>query len=229
MRQACDALQEAHDVGLVHRDIKPANIFAAARGGLFDVGKLLDFGLAKPVAKLDGEAITQEGTITGSPLYMSPEQAAGRNDELDPRSDLYSACVVFHELLGLAHLRADKSSLAALLASIQTDDPPSISAMAAPHPANPAGVPPELLHFLRRGLAREPAHRWQSVDEMMLELEAILEGRCRVQCLATLGKRASRELGRFLDRRPRTAITTFLLGSVLVVALAVNALRDLLF
>jgi serine/threonine-protein kinase len=58
VRQACDALQEAHEVGLIHRDIKPANIFAAVRGGLYDVAKLLDFGLAKPLSNLDGDQIT---------------------------------------------------------------------------------------------------------------------------------------------------------------------------
>src|SRR5688572_18036212 len=68
IRQACDALQEAHDLGLVHRDIKPANIFAASRGGVCDVVKLLDFGLAKPLADLGAAHLTAEGTITGSPL-----------------------------------------------------------------------------------------------------------------------------------------------------------------
>jgi eukaryotic-like serine/threonine-protein kinase len=98
VRQACDALQEAHEVGLVHRDIKPANIFAAVRGGQYDVAKLLDFGLAKPVANLEEDQITQEGTITGSPLYMSPEQAVG-DREPDARSDIYAMGAVIYYLL----------------------------------------------------------------------------------------------------------------------------------
>ena len=88
MTQFCNALAEAHEHGLVHRDIKPANIFCAYRGGLFDVAKLLDFGLAKPTTDVDDVGLTQEGSITGSPLFMSPEQATG-SDQVDARSDIY--------------------------------------------------------------------------------------------------------------------------------------------
>jgi len=86
LRQTCQALREAHAIGLIHRDIKPANIFAARRGGQHDVVKLLDFGLVKPVAELASPRLTQEGTISGTPLFMSPEQASGRVD-VDARSD----------------------------------------------------------------------------------------------------------------------------------------------
>ncbi|MCA9269331.1 MAG: protein kinase, partial [Planctomycetales bacterium] len=86
--QVCDALGEAHGANMVHRDIKPANIFAAQRGGLYDVAKLLDFGLVKPIASLDSANLTQDGSITGSPLYMSPEQSTG-DDAPDRRSDIY--------------------------------------------------------------------------------------------------------------------------------------------
>ena len=100
LRQTCDALGEAHAMGLIHRDIKPANIFAAQRGRHYDVAKLLDFGLAKPVATLDEESeqLTQAGSITGSPLYLSPEQAMGEV-EPDARSDLYSLGAVGYFML----------------------------------------------------------------------------------------------------------------------------------
>lgn len=108
IRQACDALQEAHDLGLVHRDIKPANIFAASRGGVCDVVKLLDFGLAKPLADLGAAHLTAEGTITGSPLFMSPEQATG-DAEPDSRSDVYSlGAVLFYLLTGKPPFDDDK-------------------------------------------------------------------------------------------------------------------------
>jgi hypothetical protein len=100
LRQVCAALTEAHDQGLIHRDIKPANVFCANRGGLYDVAKLLDFGLAKPlISSLENEDLnlTQEGSITGSPLYMSPEQAAGEN-KVDARSDIYSLGAVTYFL-----------------------------------------------------------------------------------------------------------------------------------
>ena len=75
VRQTCQGLREAHQVGLIHRDIKPANLFAAQRGGLYDVVKLLDFGLVKPVNENTSARLSKEGGISGTPLYMSPEQA----------------------------------------------------------------------------------------------------------------------------------------------------------
>ncbi|MCA9096573.1 MAG: serine/threonine protein kinase, partial [Planctomycetaceae bacterium] len=89
LRQTCQALSEAHHIGLIHRDIKPANIFAAERGGNYDVAKLLDFGLVKPMTSDSDMQLTQEGACVGSPLYMSPEQATIQR-ETDGRSDIYS-------------------------------------------------------------------------------------------------------------------------------------------
>ncbi len=100
LRQTCDALGEAHQVGLIHRDIKPANIFAAERGGHQDVAKLLDFGLVKPISKTVNLDLTSDGTVTGSPLYMSPEQAVG--DEPDVRSDIYALGAVAYFLFNRA-------------------------------------------------------------------------------------------------------------------------------
>jgi serine/threonine-protein kinase len=98
VRQACDALREAHGIGLIHRDIKPANLFAAQRGGVSDVVKLLDFGLVKPIAEMPAERLTQEGAFSGTPLFMSPEQASGKAD-VDGRSDIYSLGAVTYALL----------------------------------------------------------------------------------------------------------------------------------
>lgn len=99
LRQVCGALGEAHAAGLVHRDIKPANILICERGGLHDFAKLLDFGLVR--ARGPGrasETLTEEGTIAGTPAYMSPEQARG-SAEIDARSDLYSLGAVAYFLL----------------------------------------------------------------------------------------------------------------------------------
>ncbi len=80
LRQVCNALREAHGTGLLHRDIKPSNIITCERGGVFDVAKLLDFGLVHE-SKLGNsiDKLTTVGTILGSPPYMSPEQAAGKD------------------------------------------------------------------------------------------------------------------------------------------------------
>jgi serine/threonine-protein kinase len=99
LRQVCQALREAHGIGLIHRDIKPGNIFACERGKIYDVAKLLDFGLVK-TSGLDGDSLklTREGALTGSPAFMSPEQAAGR-EPLDARSDIYNVGAVGYFLM----------------------------------------------------------------------------------------------------------------------------------
>lgn len=97
LRQVCGALREAHGQGLIHRDIKPANIFAAERGGQYDIVKLLDFGLVKVNLPNDPMRFTQQGMISGSPPYMSPEQAAA-SDKVDARSDIYSLGAVAYAL-----------------------------------------------------------------------------------------------------------------------------------
>src|SRR5206468_2440828 len=87
--QACEALHEAHETGLVHRDIKPANLVAAYRGGRYDVTKLLDFGLVKTLQGSDGLQLSREDTVAGSPLYIAPEQVL-HNQPPDRRADIYS-------------------------------------------------------------------------------------------------------------------------------------------
>jgi serine/threonine-protein kinase len=87
LRQLCGALAEAHAIGLIHRDIKPSNVVLCNRGGMYDVAKLLDFGLVRMESTAaSGAGLTQAGLIFGTPTYMSPEQAAGR--DLDARSDI---------------------------------------------------------------------------------------------------------------------------------------------
>ncbi|MBC8288986.1 MAG: serine/threonine protein kinase [Planctomycetes bacterium] len=97
--QICDALNEAHASSFIHRDINPNNIFITQRGGVHDVAKLLDFGLVKSVSKKgDQTNITQTGTVSGTPKYMSPEQAFGE-EEPGRASDLYSLGAVGYAML----------------------------------------------------------------------------------------------------------------------------------
>jgi hypothetical protein len=99
LRQVCDALREAHGVGLVHRDIKPANILASETGGRHDVAKLVDFGLVRVHSLSSNDnGLTGAGAIAGTPAFMSPEQAAGSVD-VDARSDIYSLGAVAYFLL----------------------------------------------------------------------------------------------------------------------------------
>jgi eukaryotic-like serine/threonine-protein kinase len=99
LTQVCGALAEAHGVGLIHRDIKPANILLCERGGQQDVAKVVDFGLVKDrIGGGDDVSVTAAQTITGTPLYLSPE-AIRSPDEVDARSDLYALGAVAYFLL----------------------------------------------------------------------------------------------------------------------------------
>jgi serine/threonine-protein kinase len=237
----CRALQFAHERGIVHRDVKPANVMV----GRFGEVVLMDWGVARPIGgaregnapdgtafdartrttsdagSLERASATSVGALIGTPLYMSPEQTRGQNDALDARSDLYSACALLHELLDRGHHRFEnEGSLAALLLAIQSTDPAPPAKM-FPHASD---VPAELVHFVRRGLMRDPAARWQSAGEMLHELHLIADGRFHVQCPATFTKRVMRGAGRFVDRRPLTALSLGAASALGVLALAVHDL-----
>jgi eukaryotic-like serine/threonine-protein kinase len=98
MRQVCGALAEAHRFGLVHRDLKPANILVAVLGGKCDVAKVLDFGLVKLTATPDAPQLTADYTVSGTPQYMSPEQATATSG-VDGRADLYSLGAILYFML----------------------------------------------------------------------------------------------------------------------------------
>jgi eukaryotic-like serine/threonine-protein kinase len=162
IRQVGNALQEAHELGLVHRDIKPANIFAAIRGGRYDVAKLLDFGLAKPLLDPDSVKLTQAGAITGSPLYMSPEQATGDRDP-DARSDIYSVGAVLYFLLTGRPPFDNEQPMKVLIAHVH--DP-----VAPPSQLNPE-IPDDIELVILRCLQKSPLDRYQSAADLVAALE----------------------------------------------------------
>lgn len=157
LRQVCDALQEAHEQGLIHRDIKPGNIFAAQRGGIFDVAKVLDFGLVKPLFEQNDSQLTQSGAITGSPAYMAPEQASGEA-EADARSDVYCLGLVAYFLLTGRPAVADSNPIRALSAQMR-DDPPPLQELRPE-------TPDDLCQVVVRCLEKTPERRYQSVAEL---------------------------------------------------------------
>ena len=98
--QACGALEEAHQAGMIHRDLKPENIFICRHGGIKDFVKVLDFGLAKVTEREmrpGSIMLTQEGMVFGTPEFMAPEQAQGK--ALCPASDVYSLAIILYEAL----------------------------------------------------------------------------------------------------------------------------------
>jgi len=98
LRQVCGSLAEAHGIGLIHRDIKPANILLNQRGGLPDFVKVLDFGLVKALGGEREAHLTASGSLTGTPMYLSPE-AIERPDTMDARADIYAIGAVGYFLL----------------------------------------------------------------------------------------------------------------------------------
>jgi serine/threonine protein kinase len=98
LKQICGSLAEAHGAGLIHRDIKPANIMISARGGIYDMIKVLDFGVVKAMDTAVASRLTASGSWIGTPAYMSPE-AVNTPDDVDARSDLYAVGAVGYFLL----------------------------------------------------------------------------------------------------------------------------------
>jgi serine/threonine-protein kinase len=230
------ALAYAHQQGFIHRDLKPANVMV----GPFGEVTVMDWGLAKriraPEAKGDGAAAisgprdgtvlqTQLGAIMGTPLYMSPEQARGAHDTLDERSDLYSAAVLFHELLTLEHYLSGRSDLQAVLEGVKTVSPQRQTSNAR---GPEYQVPAELEWFIDRAMQKDPAQRFGSVKEMEDELQAILRGECRVQCPRTFAKRMLTESAGALDRRPMLFLGSVALTVVVLLGALVTAAVTLL-
>jgi serine/threonine-protein kinase len=156
--QVCRALREAHNIGLLHRDIKPSNIIACERGGVFDVAKLLDFGLVHETGTHDGDGrLTHHGTIIGSPPYMSPEQAAGKS-ELDPCSDIYSLGAVAYFLLTGQPPFVRETAMLMLMAH-------AYEPVVPPDKIRP-DVPADLQAVVLRCLEKDPSRRFPDVHSL---------------------------------------------------------------
>jgi serine/threonine-protein kinase len=158
--QVCNALNEAHSMGLTHRDIKPGNIIVTERAGIYDVAKLLDFGLVKSVENSDAR-LTMEGTIAGTPAYMSPEQAAG-SVTVHARSDIYSLGAVGYFLLTGRPPFANRTSTQMIAAHIYE--------IPAPVSEHAPDVDPRLEVVVMRCMSKKLADRFPNVESMMAAL-----------------------------------------------------------
>jgi len=157
LRQVCGALLEAHAAGLIHRDIKPSNIFASRRGGLYDVAKLFDFGLVRPLTRSVSSQVSTEGQVLGTPLFMSPEQAE-RDRVIDGRSDIYSLGGVAYYLL-TGRPPFDEEEGLRLMIAIARDPvvPPS-----QVH----SGIPRDLERVVLRCLAKDATERFPDAESL---------------------------------------------------------------
>jgi len=153
-----DGLRSAHDKGIVHRDIKPDNILVARDEFGRQQPKLLDFGIAKVDQShtVEDRKLTQEGIALGSPDYMSPEQALGRED-IDHRTDVWALCVVLYESI-TGQMPWDRPNYNALMQAIIHEPPTATTELSAGDA--------DLWCVIERGLQKKPDNRWASMTEL---------------------------------------------------------------
>jgi len=160
-RQICAALAEAHSIGLIHRDIKPANVAVCERAGVYDVVKVLDFGLVKELGTDAGSTTT--AALTGTPLYLSPE-AIKSPGSVDARSDLYAVGGVAYYLLTGTHVFSGETIVEVCSHHLHTaPEPPSKRA---------ENVPRDLEAVILKCLAKPPADRYADANALADALAA---------------------------------------------------------
>jgi predicted Ser/Thr protein kinase len=156
----CEALEHAHQAGVVHRDVKPGNIHILSSGR----AKVMDFGVAKILTEAEG--LTKTGFAVGTPQYMSPEQVQGK--EVDGRSDIFAAGTVLYQLATRVH-PFDADTVTAVFFNIVYKNPAPFSEMFVDHP-------PGIEQIAFRAMAKDPAQRYQSAAEMGSDLKKVLAG-----------------------------------------------------
>ncbi len=155
------ALEYSHRSGIVHRDIKPANVMLTRNGQV----KVMDFGIARAMGD-SGMTMTQTSAVIGTAQYLSPEQAKG--EQVDARSDLYSSGCLLYELLTVRPPFIGDSPVAVAYQHVREEpQPPSVF--------DPE-ITPEMDAIVLKALVKDPDYRYQSADEMRIDIEACLDG-----------------------------------------------------
>jgi serine/threonine-protein kinase len=180
-------LEYAHRSGIVHRDIKPANVMLTRNGQV----KVMDFGIARAMGD-SGMTMTQTAAVIGTAQYLSPEQAKG--EQVDARSDLYSTGCLLYELLTVRPPFVGDSPVAVAYQHVREEaQPPSVF--------DPE-ITPEMDAIVLKALVKDPNYRYQSADEMRMDIEACLDG----QPVAATAAMGSVGYGGYPDDQPTTAL-----------------------
>jgi serine/threonine-protein kinase len=169
--QVCEALAEAHSIGIVHRDIKPANCVLSTRNDGMPSIKVLDFGIAKMLLGDDAAALTATSATMGTPAFMSPEQIRGAKD-VDHRGDIWSVGVMLYELI-MGHVPFQANTYGLLVKAVMMDPTPPMQ-----------GVPPALEQVIGRCLAKDRANRYQNIGELAQALEPFAASRAEAAVIA---------------------------------------------
>jgi hypothetical protein len=165
LTQVCHSLREAHGMGLIHRDIKPENLQVTLQGGDWDVVKVLDFGLVKRIDEAKDEKVTGELAMLGTPAYVAPEQAVGKN-AVDERTDLYAlGCVAYYLLTG-RFVFSGQTPMEVVLGHVHKEPEP-------PSQRTHLDVPPALEQLIMELLAKEPSARPASAAEVARRLAEV--------------------------------------------------------
>jgi formylglycine-generating enzyme required for sulfatase activity len=207
-QDVCQAVAYAHDHGVVHRDLKPSNIMVGRYGEVY----VVDWGLAKtkglpdppsgsgflplPKESSEGPALTLEGEILGTPAYMPPEQAEGRIEEIDERSDIYSLGALLYEMLTF-HPPFEGETFQEIISQVvsgvltppltriseireshtpDSGDRSEEDSSVPPREYHPESVPPELNEIILKAMAKEKSQRYGTVRELFEEIQRFLEG-----------------------------------------------------
>nr|HPH70805.1 serine/threonine-protein kinase [Kofleriaceae bacterium] len=167
--QIAASLADAHSHGIVHRDLKPDNVMLQDRGKHSDIARVLDFGIAKLRDDSRATAMTQAGDMLGTPQYMSPEQIKG--ETVDGRTDVYALAAMLYELL-TGRMVFESTTVLSILSKHLMEMP------APPSARRPdLGLPLELDQLVMAGLAKDPAHRFASMEQFgdaMMQVAATL-------------------------------------------------------